>query len=940
MLRTSGAAPPADAQQERCSLNIPAQNLDEALQTLALACHHKLLYTSALVADKQVAALKGQFTATEAMQRLLAGSGLTFEVTSDGLVLIRSASDGSSQRSAVQAGSQGSETTLPRGTDPGPATPARRDQERQDVMPRKSDPTTPLSDQPPSSLDLLDSHNMPELVITGSRIPQSDPHQPLNLTSASPITVVDNKEIALQGTTNVESLINSLPAAFADYNSTVSNGATGTATLNLRDLGASRTLVLVDGKRLMPGDPLYPFADVNAVPAALVDRVEIVTGGASAVYGSDALAGVVNFVMKKDFQGVRLDAQYGFAQHSQHNEEAQSALDAAGIAVPGNFDGGADTSLTFLAGMNAPDDKGNFTIYSGYRRMAQVTEDKYDFSACALGAVPNAAGIYDRLACMGSPNYNLFISEDQENAGNPLYQFFAQPNRTFTPYANQTFNYAPYNYLQRPDDRYTLGGFGHYEVSPMFQVYTDVMFSDDHTVALTAPSGLFIGTGEFDGAVHVNCNNPLMSAQQASQLGCGTLLGPTDDATLYIGRRNIEGGGRTDDLRHTAYRIDIGTRGALGGGWSYDVYGQYGLTLYNEMFSNDLSVSRVQNALEVVTDTRVGSPTYGKPTCKVVLEGIDPSCVPLDIFGGLGSITPQELAYVGATGFKSGYTQEQIASGSVTGNLGEYGIKLPTAVEGVGMALGAEYRREALKLDTSRDFQTDDLYGQGSATLAVPLSAIHVSELFGEARVPLVQDAWLARKLQLETGFRRSDYSSVGVTNTWKMALNWQPEEDLALRTSLQRAVRAPNVLEALTPEQNVPFLYQDPCSGSTPQLSLSQCERTGVTPAEYGHILPCPANLCRDIEGGNPALKPESSFTKSLGLIVTPRFVRGLSATVDYFDIDVKNIIRQLGGDFVLNECAATGQAYYCDLVTRGAHGYLFTGDTRLIDISQNTGF
>lgn len=893
-----GIADP-DTPTATCNVNIPSQDLDQSLQEVALTCHRKLLYSSELVQGKRAPALQGQLTPAEAVQKLLAGSNLTYEVTSDGLLLIRSISD-----DVVEKG-----------------------------RPTETKPPPPLQ-------NLTEQHPLQELVVTGSRIPRTESNLQINLTSASPITLIDDDEIALEGTPNIENLINNLPAAFPDYNSTVSNGATGTANLNLRDLGVARTLVLVDGKRLMPGDPAYPFADVNAVPAALVDHVEVLTGGASAVYGSDALAGVVNFVMKKDFQGVLLDAQYGFAQHNQHEAQSQSALQAAGIAVPANFTGGADSILTFLAGMNAPDDAGNVTVYAGYRRMRQITEDKYDFSACPLGSVQNAQGVYDQHVCTGSQDYNLFISQDLENAGASPYQFFAQPNRTFTPYAGQTFNYAPYNYLQRPDDRYTLGESGHYQVNPMVDVYSDFMFTDDHTVALTAPSGLFIGTGDFDGAVHVNCNNPLMSAQQASALGCGTLLGSTADATLFIGRRDVEGGGRTDDLRHRAFRLDIGARGLLDPAWSYDIYGQYGRTLYDEMFSNDLSVSRVQNALEVVTDTRVGSPTYGKPICKVVLEGIDPSCVPLDVFGGIGSITPQELAYVGATGFKTGYTEEDVASGSLTGNLGDYGVRLPAATTGVGVALGAEYRREAIELNTSQDFQTGDLYGQGAPTFPIPLSAFHVSEIFGEARIPVVEGARLAKRLQLETGFRRSDYSSVGVTNTWKMALSWQPEDDFAFRGSLQRAVRAPNVLEFYSPTDNVLFSYQDPCAGADPQLSQLECERTGVTAAEYGHILPCPGSLCRDVEGGNPALKPESSLTKSLGLVFTPRFAHGFNATIDYFDINVQDIIRQLGGAFIVNQCANTGQAYYCNLITRGANGSLFTEDTRLININQNTGY
>src|SRR5665213_2501818 len=278
-----------------------------------------------------------------------------------------------------------------------------------------------------------------EFVVTGSRIPQP------NLTSTSPITVVGDQEAKLEGTTNVETLINNLPQAFADFTSTASNGASGTATVNLRDLGSQRTLVLVDGKRLMPADPKLPVADLNQIPAALVDHVEVVTGGASAVYGSDALAGVVNFVMKKDFEGVRLDAQYGFVQHSQHNAEADAASTAGGLTIPDNFVGGATWDTTAIIGVNSPDGKGNATDYAGYRHMDAVTQDHYDYTNCSYSSVKNAAGVYDHHVCAGSANYNLIESPlvNIASGGAANYNFFVNTNRTFSPWAGQSFNFGP-----------------------------------------------------------------------------------------------------------------------------------------------------------------------------------------------------------------------------------------------------------------------------------------------------------------------------------------------------------------------------------------------------------------------------------------------------------------------------------------------------------------
>jgi outer membrane receptor protein involved in Fe transport len=469
-----------------------------------------------------------------------------------------------------------------------------------------------------------------EIVVTGSRIPTQ------NLTSSSPLTVVSSQEAKLEGTSNVETLLNNLPQAFASFTENVSNGSTGTATVNLRNLGSVRTLVLVDGKRLMPADPALPVADLNQIPAAMVDHVEVITGGASAVYGSDAVAGVVNFIMKKNFEGVRIDTQWSEQWHDNNNSYMQGLLagglngnPAAPVGVPipkGNEWLGPTWDVTAVVGVNAPDGKGNVTAYAGYRNIQAITQDRYDYSACST-LISGANN--DGLVCFGSSNQNRFIPLTGPNAG---HSYFITSGGGIRPrVGSDVYNFAPFNYFQRPDERYVAGAFAHYEVNPKADVYLDTMFSDDHTLAQIAPSGLFQGTGVFSGNVHVNCDNPLMSAAQAAVLCAG--VAPTADQTFRIGRRDIEGGPRIDDLRHTAYKIDLGVKGDLGMGWSYDAYAQYGITIYNENYSNEFSVSRVQNALEVVN---VG----GVPTCKVVVQNIDPKCVPLNVSTGLRAPGP------------------------------------------------------------------------------------------------------------------------------------------------------------------------------------------------------------------------------------------------------------------------------------------------------------
>src|SRR5512138_1099238 len=245
----------------------------------------------------------------------------------------------------------------------------------------------------PAQAQQQESSTIQEVVVTGSRIAQP------GLTSVSPVTSVSADTVKIEGVTRVEDLINNMPQAFADFGGNLSNGATGTASVNLRNLGSQRTLVLVNSRRLMPGDPTQNAAaspDLNQIPAALIERVEVLTGGASAVYGADAVAGVVNFIMNDKFEGVRVDAQYGLYQHDNNDSTIRNLVRDAGFAAPdGNTQDGYSKDITFLAGINTEDGRGNATVYLGYRTLSAVTQNRRDFSACALGSG-------DTFSCRGS----------------------------------------------------------------------------------------------------------------------------------------------------------------------------------------------------------------------------------------------------------------------------------------------------------------------------------------------------------------------------------------------------------------------------------------------------------------------------------------------------------------------------------------------------------
>ncbi|HEY4113642.1 MAG TPA: TonB-dependent receptor [Rhizomicrobium sp.] len=791
-------------------------------------------------------------------------------------------------------------------------------------------------------------------MVTGSRIPQT------GLYSSSPVTAVGQQEMKFEGTTNVEDLINNLPQAFASFGTMEANGATGTATVDLRDLGPKRTLVLIDGKRLMPGDPSEPVADLNQIPAALVDHVEVLTGGASATYGSDAVAGVVNFIMRKDFEGVEVDGQYSVAQHNNGNGIAEGAINAAAFPIVkpnSSYLDGAYSDINILLGVNSDNGKGNLTMYAGYKNTQAVLESSRDFSDCAMNSAPLLTG-GKGFFCSGSSNAAVGNIRSEDSFIDPVTGMQLNPHlgapfrglpggNDVEPYltSRDAFNFAPLNYLQRPDERYTMGAMGHYEVNKALDIYTSLMFMDDHTVAQIAPSGWFRGGGSFGGNMHMNCDNPYMGSagdpNSAYNIFCAPLINqglitPTSDVNLQIGRRLVEAGNRQDNLRHTSYREVFGAKGDLGGGWSYDAFGQYGTTILAEEYLNDASNRKLQNSLEAVTD-----PTTGLPVCKAALDGSDPACVPFSLFN-LSGVTPAMINYVRGNGFQEGSTQEWVMGGTVTGDLGEWGIQSPWAKNPVAVAFGTEYRQEHLDLRTDDAFTTGDLAGQGGPRPSVH-GGFNVREAYTEVRVPLVQNMPWVEDLTLSGAYRYSSYSNAGAVDAYKYGAEWQPIDDFRIRASYQRAVRAPNVLELFFPQSIGLWGGADPC-GTHPGFTQAQCDHTNHDQhlANYGNgTLDCPAGQCSALFGGNQNLKPETSDTRTVGLVFTPTFFDGFTATIDYFNIKVAKLITNLPQADIIQGCALTDAPFFCNLINRApVSGILYGNAGFVTTLDTNTGY
>jgi iron complex outermembrane receptor protein len=826
----------------------------------------------------------------------------------------------------------------------------------------------------PTRLAAADEESTPalsEVVVTGSRIATP------NLDSISPVTAVTSEEIKQTGVTRIEDLINSLPQVVADQGSGISMGSNGTATINLRGLGSQRTLVLINGRRLNGGDPGANFganpafasaADINQVPVALIERVDVLTGGASSTYGADAVAGVVNFVMNDHFEGVRIDANAGIYNHSNHEGWANGLLTARGFpTVNGTNWDGANRDITAIMGHNFADGAGNFEGYLGYRRANQVTADHRDHSACQLSNSASSGGA--PFICGGSSNSAPAVFE------NPTAGVASQvnPDGSLNPKRYARFNYAASHYLQRIDERYTAGFFGKLKLNEHAEAYTEFSFMDDKTTGAFAPAGSFLGSGKAldadtglsDGALSYNCGtggygnagmNPYITAAefptmcpetaggapiaytnaQNAALPKGTRYAPYQmlpDGTgqFLIGRRNVEGGSRQDNYDHTAYRGVFGARGAINDDWTYDAYGMFSQTRSNDFHNNDTSTQRMQNALLAVTGPN------GTPIC----QGGQSGCVPWNIFNPANPVTAQQLAYFSVPGVFIATEEEEIGSAYVSGDLTKMGIKSPFADDGLKVVFGSEWRRDKLTSLPDAEFQSGDLAGIGSPTPPVNAGQ-RVWEAFTEERMPLAKNLPGIKTLDLETGYRYSNYSEGYKTNTYKIGLEWAPVEDVRVRASFNRAVRAPNLQELYQPVHVALDIGGDLCAGAT-KLTQAQCALLGVSPAQYANgVAGSPAAQYNGQTGGNPNLKPESAITKEIGVVFTPAFLPGFNATLDYSDIHITNLINSYGPNTIQANCVASGNvaSSWCQLVHRDAAGTLWASQNAYtIDQELNEG-
>jgi len=779
------------------------------------------------------------------------------------------------------------------------------------------------ADEDTATMAYEDELVMETVLVTGTRIPRA------NEVSMSPVAQINADEFLYRGITRVEDMLNALPMVAPTQMSGISNGATGTATVDLRGLTAERTLTLLNGRRLPAGSPVEggTGVDINQIPAMLIERVEVLTGGASATYGSDAIAGVVNFITLRDFEGVKFDYQYSFYQHKNDSYIAD-IVSEAGFELPDeNVRDGDTHDFSLMMGVNSGNGRGNITLYAGYRDIEALTQSERDYSACALrGSGPD-------FWCGGSstiPEGRFTDFGLLWGVGPGSFDYLVEPGTDqFVDRAGHPkawYNYGPGNYYQRPDKRITLGAFGHYEFNEHFEVYMEVMYMQDRTVAQIAPSGAFFVTDS------LHCSNPFLSDQQFQLLCADFGLTKDDTQLVFIGRRNVEGGLRSDNLRHMSNRVVVGVRGDINDNWSYDAFMNFGRVDHSSVYRNDMSISRITRALDVVAH-----PDTGEAVCTSVLTGADPDCVPWNIFES-GAVTQEMVDYLQVPLFANGDTKQKQLQFYVTGDLEEYGWVIPSAYSGVAVALGYEFRSESLNYDPDQNYQSGDAAGHIAPT--GPVSGNYeVSEVFFEANIPVIQDKTGAEMIAFDLGYRWSDYSTDNTTNTWKIAGEWMVNEQIRFRGSFQHAVRTANIHELFTPRSISGGGDGDPCVGPNPLAPFTQCANTGVTEAQYGTI---PGEGFYDVFCcSNPLLEPEKSDTWAVGLLFNPSFAPGFSLSLDYWDIEITDAIDIIDPDYSLEQCVISGEPILCDKIHRDPQtGMLWRGGAYIDATLTNIGF
>jgi iron complex outermembrane recepter protein len=769
-----------------------------------------------------------------------------------------------------------------------------------------------------------------EILVTGSRL-QRELGQ-----GAAPITSVTGDAIAKSGDFKVTDYLAGVPGLTGSFTSTesafsadVSRGETGLNLLDLRFLGTGRTLVLIDGKRQVASVPGQIGVDINTIPSNMIERVEVITGGASAVYGADAVSGAVNFITRSKFSGVQLNATAGISERGDAAEYLVSAL-------VGTSFGGGSGNIVGSVEYYSQDRLKRYT-----RKISRETPRVVDNPIEVLSGIddPNVpdqvvisnpriyysstAGVFDlpdSVAALLGPEY---VNPDGVARGTVVDGIF-RPFDAGLPLGSQygqggegTPENVFMSDLVPSTERFTAALKVNYEFSPAVDVFADARYVSVKAFAQ--------GAGIFDSGIRISVDNPYMPQSLRNLL---TAAG--EDGIDISSREHTELGRVDERAKRDLFRVIAGLRGQISGEWKYEVSGNYGRSELSLLQSGQRLNDRFAAAVDAVIDPDSGNvvcrsnidPTAVPPSIAFprtregflsFTPGPNSGCAPINILGRNG-ISPQALDFVITQTRSTALLQQTVLSGVITGNTSAW-LNLPGGP--VGVVLGTEYRKEKSQSVIDDNVAQNLIWAVSQQSVR---GSYDVKEIFGEIGLPILKDLPLIKSLTIEGAVRLSDYSTTGTSTTWRVNGDWEMFDGLRFRGTYSTATRAPNINELVSPGQLEFVAVDDPCSVENLDLGsptrAANCAALGI-PADYQQVN---IGAVPGSASGNPNLRAETAKTFTLGAVLKPNFLPGFTASVDYYSIKINDAIALPDGQTAIDRCVdgPTLDPVFCDLLSR----------------------
>ena len=738
------------------------------------------------------------------------------------------------------------------------------------------------------------------LVVTGSRIASSPADGP------QPLIVIDRTDIEDSGLLSIGDLIQRLPVQGSGINRTYNNGGDGSVRVELRALGSARTLVLVNGQRwVASGEGANSSIDLNTIPIAAIERVEVLKDGASAVYGSDAIAGVVNIILREEFEGMEFSHQTGRFFESGGGQEQTWTLMGGGASEKFNFTVGA--SLTNIAALSNAD------------------REQTAARPANGGSAGTPQGRFGYGGVVGGWS-NFTVNEGQAGTDPNHFREWVDPD--------DRFNYNPDNYIQTPSERRNIFLNGSHVLANDILFTFDALYQNRLSDQLLAPTPLFWGFASDEGIDATNIYNPFgitfCGFSGTNNLGESCAGLPEPVAYGWFGRRMVEAGNRNFLQDIETFRVGLGLNGmfvseTVLGDWQW----QAGFS-----WAQNNSSATVEGLLNTAAIRQALGPAAN---CTA-------PCVPLNVFGGQGtdgeylgdgrwsgsgSITEEMLRYISFTAHSTGGNNMKNITAHATGKLGD----LPAGP--INAAFGYEKRAES-------GFSSPDalvVTGVTSGNASQPTDGSYeVDELFAEFSLPLISNENLVESLDFSLALRTSNYSTFGGTTNGKYNLTWRPTSDLMVRITSSTGFRAPSIPELYFGQSDSFPELQDPCdvnsanftgNADTGTQTNAKCIEDGVP-----HGFTQPNTQIRITVGGNPDLDPEESANLSYGFVYQPSRFDGLHIELDWFDVEITQTIDSIGAQNILEQCYSE-KSQYCENVDRGPGGFV----TDLRDLAVNVG-